>query len=269
MRDGIVTGEGVVVDARPAAFLTRGLALLIDLVALTVVVVALAWAMSGLALPAGYESPLIIAALVTVAVVVPTTNEALSRGLSLGKLALGIRVVRVDGGPITARHAFIRALVAVGETYLTAGSLALIVSLLNEKGRRLGDLLAGTYVVRDRGRSTVDVTLVMPPHLAAWARTADMRRLPDGLALAARQMLSRADRLAPAARERLGRSLAAEAEQFVAPGPPPGTHPETFLMAVLTERREREWASGQRAREAALEQATMIHRLPYGVPDPS
>ena len=66
MRDGIVTGEGVVVDARPAAFLTRGLALLIDLVALTVVVVALAWAMSGLALPAGYESPLIIAALASV-----------------------------------------------------------------------------------------------------------------------------------------------------------------------------------------------------------
>src|SRR5690606_23830574 len=38
VRDGIVTGEGVVVDARPAAFLTRGLALLLDLVLLTVVI---------------------------------------------------------------------------------------------------------------------------------------------------------------------------------------------------------------------------------------
>ena len=269
MRDGIVTGEGVVVDARPAAFLTRGLALLLDLVLLTVVVLLGVWMMSGVSLPTGYEGPIIIALLVTVTVVIPTTIETLTRGLSLGKLALGIRVVRMDGGPITVRHAFIRALVAVGETYLTSGALALTVSLLNEKGRRLGDLLAGTYVVRDRGRSTVDVTLVMPPQLAAWARTADMRRLPDGLALAARQMLSRAHRLAPAARERLGRSLAAETEQFVAPGPPPGTHPEAFLMAVLTERREREWASAQRTRDAALEQASMIHRLPYGIPDVS
>ena len=269
MRDGIVTGEGVVVDARPAAFLTRGLALLLDLLALAALATGAAWAMNGVPLPAGYEGPIAIALVVVVAVVVPTTIETLSRGLSLGKLALGIRVVRLDGGPITVRHAFVRALVAVGETYLTVGSLALVVSLLNDRGRRLGDLLAGTYVVRDRGRSTIDVVLVMPPQLAAWARTADMRRLPDGLALAARQMLARADRLAPAARERLGRSLAAETEQLVAPGPPPGTHPEAFLMAVLTERREREWASAQRTREAALEQAAMIHRLPYGVPDPA
>ncbi|MGP7959888.1 RDD family protein [Sanguibacter sp. A247] len=269
MRDGIVTGEGVVVDARPAAFLTRGLALLIDLLALTAVLLGAAWALSGLSLPTDYQSPLTIAAIVTLAVIIPTTIETLSRGLSIGKLALGIRVVRLDGGPITVRHAFVRALVAVGETYLTMGSLALVVSLLNSKGRRLGDLLAGTYVVRDRSRSTVDVTLAMPPHLASWARTADMRRLPDGLALAARQMLSRAERLAPDARTRLGGALASEVEQFVAPGPPPGTHPELFLMAVLTERREREWVTAQRTRDLALEQAAMLHRLPYGVPDPA
>lgn len=269
MRDGIVTGEGVVVDARPAAFVTRGLALLVDVVAVALVAGAALWALSGITVPAGFETPLAIVAMVLVLVVLPTTVETLTRGLSLGKLATGIRVVRTDGGPITVRHAFVRALVAVGETYLTAGALALVVSLLNEKGRRCGDLLAGTYVVRDRGGRSADVVLVMPPHLAVWARTADMRRLPDGLALAVRQMLARADRLAPDARVRLGQNLAAEVESFVAPGPPPGTPPEVFLMAVLAERREREWAAARRARDAAQEQAAMIHRLPYGVPDPS
>ena len=269
MRDGIVTGEGVVVDARPAAFLTRGLALLIDLLALGIVLLIGVGVFSLAPAIPGYEGPLMIAIIVTISIIVPTTIESLTRGRSLGKLAMGIRVVRIDGGPITVRHAFIRALVGFGELYLTAGSLALIVSLLNDKGRRLGDLLAGTYVVRDRGQDSVSVPLVMPPHLAAWARTADMRRLPDGLALAARQMLARAERLAPDARARLGQSLASEVEQFVAPGPPPGTHPEVFLIAVLTERREREWATAQRTRDLAQEQGAMIHRLPYGVPDPN
>src|SRR5699024_5265242 len=87
VRDGIVTGEGVVVDARPAAFLTRGLALLLDLVLLTVVVLLGVWMMSGVSLPTGYEGPIIIALLVTVMVVIPTAIETLTRGLSLGKLA--------------------------------------------------------------------------------------------------------------------------------------------------------------------------------------
>ena len=50
---------------------------------------------------------------VAVTVGVPTVVETLTRGRTLGKLALGLRVVRDDGGPITARHALTRALVGV------------------------------------------------------------------------------------------------------------------------------------------------------------
>src|SRR5690625_7837757 len=64
---------------------------------------------------------------------VPTLVETLTRGRSLGKLALGLQIVRDDGGPIRFRHAFIRALVGVGEIWLFGGMVAVIVSLLDRK----------------------------------------------------------------------------------------------------------------------------------------
>ncbi|WP_313662171.1 RDD family protein [Cellulosimicrobium cellulans] len=271
MRDGILIGEGVVLDARPASFVTRGLALFLDMLTLFVALFALLFATSGsLELVDPDFAPAIgIALAVLVMVVIPTTVETLSRGRSLGKLALGIRVVRDDGGPVRFRHAFLRALVGIGEIWLTLGSVALVASLTNDKGKRLGDMAAGTYAIRVRGGRPTLAPLVMPPYLAAWASHADMRRLPDGLALAARQFLARAGKLHPASRARLGQELAGQVERYVAPGPPPGTHPETFLLAVLAERRDRDWATAHRAQALAGEQAELLHRLPYSIPDPT
>ncbi|MFC8922728.1 RDD family protein [Cellulosimicrobium sp. NPDC057127] len=271
MRDGILIGEGVVLDARPASFLSRALGAAIDVATVVACLVALLVVTSqSLSFVDPDLAPaIVVAVLVLVTVVVPTTVETLSRGRSLGKLALGIRVVRDDGGPVRFRHAFLRALVGVGELWLTLGSVALIASLTNDRGKRLGDMAAGTYAIRVRGGRPTFAPLAMPPHLAGWAAHADMRRLPDGLALAARQLLARVDRLNPASRARLGRELAAQVERYVAPGPPPGTHPEAFLMAVLTERRDRDRVTAQRARALADEQAALLHRLPYSVPDPS
>lgn len=271
MREGIVIGEGVVLDARPASFATRGLALALDLLVVLVFFVATLFVLGASlgSLELDLVTAILIAFSVLVMVVIPTTVETLSRGRSLGKLALGIRVVRDDGGPVRFRHAFLRALVGVGEIWLTFGSVALVASLTNDKGKRLGDMAAGTYAIRVRGGRPTLAPLAMPPYLAAWAAHADMRRLPDGLALAARQFLGRADRLHPASRARLGQELAGQVERYVAPGPPPGTHPETFLLAVLTERRDRDRATAHRAQAAAREQAELLHRLPYSVPDPT
>lgn len=271
MSDEIVIGEGVALDARPASFATRTLAIVIDLIVLGVVATALILlAMTvGSRLDEAAGGALFIALTVLVLVVIPATVEALSRGRSLGKLAMGLRVVRDDGGPIRVRHAIVRALTGVLEIWMSSGAIALIASLIHPQGKRLGDLLAGTYVVRVRGGQKPLPPLIMPPELAAWARTADIRRLPDGLALAARQLLGRAHGLHPASRVRLGHQLAAEIERYVAPGPPAGTHPERFIAAVLAERRDREFAHATvRAQQAAAE-AVLLHRLPHAVPDPA
>jgi len=273
VQDGIVIGEGVVLDARPASFITRAMGALLDFLILLVVVVAalilgITWFAETLAVSQDAAVIIVSVLLAVLLVVVPVTIETLSRGRSVGKLACGIRVVRDDGGPVRFRHALVRALIGVLELWMTFGGVAAIASLANAKGKRLGDLAAGTYAVRVRGGRPPSAPVVMPQSLEAWARTADMRRLPDGLALAARQLLGRAARLAPESRAQLADDLAGRIEPYVAPGPPPGTHPEAFLHAVLSARRERELEAGLRERRRAEEQAELLHRLPYAVADP-
>ena len=270
MRDEILLGEGVIIDARPASFATRSVGAFIDITTLVVVawVLGVVVVMIGVQIDFAAFQALLLVFVITMLVVVPATVETLTRGRSLGKLAMGIRIVRDDGGPIRVRHAVIRALMGVLEIWITTGAVALISSLVHPQGKRLGDILAGTYAVRIRGGQRALPPVMMPPELARWAHHADIRRLPDGVALAARQFLGRAVGLHVGSRSRLGSELAAEIEQYVAPGPPVGTHPERFIAAVLAERRDREYSIAVRAARTAAAEAALVHRLPHAVPDP-
>jgi hypothetical protein len=172
---------------------------------------------------------------------VPVLVETLSRGRSLGKLALGLRVVRDDGGPVRFRHALTRGLAGVFVDFLlTLGVGAIVCSLLNERGKRVGDILAGTVVVRERAPAKSAPLPAVPPHLAAWATGLELSRLPPDLALAARSYLSRYPQLSPAVREQMGAKLGLEVAQVVTPAPPPGTPAWAYLAAVLSERGRRD-----------------------------
>ncbi len=269
--DGILTGEGVLLDARPTSAATRLLAALLDLVVLGAGIVIALVALGAVAPDVSEEAARIVGvvALATVMVVIPTTVDTLTRGRSLGKLAMGIRIVRDDGGPLVFRQSLVRALVGVVELWLTLGTVALICSIVHPQGKRVGDILAGTYAVRVRGAAKVRTPVLMPPPLAGWAHTADLGRLPDGLALSVRQFLGRAASLHPASRVQLGSQLTAEVQRYVHPLPPPGTHPEAFLAAVLAERRERETSARFRADQRGAAESSMLQRLPHGVPDPT
>jgi hypothetical protein len=79
----------------------------------------------------------------------------------------------------------------------------------------------------------------MPPELASWAATADVGRVPDDLALAARQFLVRAPQLDAGVRLSMSRRLAGDLGPWLAPQPPPASA-ERLLAAVVAERRRRE-----------------------------
>ena len=195
----VVTGEAVALELRPASFATRGLAVALDL-AVMLAAGILVGIVLGLTLPNVDEAAaraIGILALVGVLVGLPTTVETLTRGRSLGKLAAGLRVVRDDGGPVRLRHALVRALLAVFEIIVTFGSVALITSLANVRGKRLGDLLAGTFVLRERGAGTPPPLPPMPPELIAWAQQADLAAVPDGLAVGVRRFLDAAPACTP------------------------------------------------------------------------
>lgn len=250
--DGAVTSEAVEVELPVASVLHRIGSGLVDLLVLAVAGF-LATLLVGLVIDdvsLAVARTLLIVTVVVLVLGIPVASETVTRGKTVGKLVTGLRTVRDDGGPIAARHAIVRGLVGWVEIYLAQGTVALVAMLLTSRNRRLGDLAAGTYVINERQTMRMPVPTAMPGQLAGWASAADIAALPDSLALAVRQFLHRAPTLAPAARQVLGEDLARQVGRFVAPQPPPGHHPETFLAAVLADRRRRD---GERlAREARL-----------------
>jgi len=221
---------------------TRALAILIDLTIQWIALLTLLFLIgtTGFLIDEALLIALVLVMTVAVIAGYPITMETLTRGRTIGKLALGLRVVRDDGGPIRFRHALVRALFGVVEFWVTFGAVAVIASLLSASGKRLGDIFAGTVVVRERVPVHGGPIAAMPPQLASWASRLELARLPDDLALAARQFLARAPELAPDARDDMARRLADEVFRRVSPPPPPGISAPAYLAAVLAERRRRE-----------------------------
>lgn len=239
----MVTGEAVTLELGLAKLPSRVLAIVIDLVPLVVALLVLFFSTEAFisGLDQALATAIVLVILVGFLVGIPVLVESLTRGRSLGKLVMGIRVVRDDGGPIRFRHAVVRGLAGFFvDFYVTFGVGAVVCSLLNERGKRVGDLLAGTVVVRVRTPSLGRPLPPMPPQLAVWATALELSRLPDELALAARSFLTRSHQLSPQVRERMAASLASAFSQAVTPPPPMGTPAWAYLAAVLAERGRRE-----------------------------
>ena len=248
----LVNGEAVEVDVRPARVGSRALALIIDIavqVLFALVLIILIGIVSSM-LPVGLVDDAFMQAAVTVATIVvfivyPTIAETLTNGRSPGKRAMGLRVVRVDGGPIRLRHAFTRTLVGVAVEWpgllfppLT-WAVALTTMLFSAQGRRLGDQAAGTFVIHERSPAPWGWVPSMPPHLATWAAGLDLSGLDDQLALAARHYLARAAGIRQPHNGRFALGLAQEVSAKIAQAPPPGMPSWVYLTAVLAERRRR------------------------------
>lgn len=238
----ILTGEAVALDVQPVGFFLRALGCLIDvLIAIVLFILFLlasSWLVGANVLESTVVPILTIVVLVLITVALPTTVETVTRGRSLGRLAVGSRIVRIDGGAAGFRHAFIRALVGVIEIWFTLGAIAAVVGAFTPRAQRLGDLLAGTYAERTRTPALPDQHAPLPPMLAEWGAIADVARLPDRLARRIAQFTRSAPQLEPAARERLAASLAAEAARYVSPVP--AVEPAAFLYGVVAIRRDRE-----------------------------
>jgi uncharacterized RDD family membrane protein YckC len=280
----VVTGEAVVLEVPCARFPSRLLALVIDM-AIQVILLIILFLIVGLAAQNGLDAAsagaIGLVALVIVIVGYPAIWETLTRGASPGKYALGLRVVSDDGGPERFRQALVRALAAVVEIWLLLGFPALISSLLSDRGKRLGDLFAGTFVIQQRlpAKQNAAPLPVVPPELARWGAGLEMSGLTEQTAETARRYLARLPELTPAAQAELGQRIASAVSAQVSPPPPPGTPVTDYLSAVLVERRNREnarlaagpprlvldaWRPGPGAAEAAECEEEPPHQPPAG-----
>src|SRR5665213_434127 len=238
MTAGVVTGEAVRLDVRLSHWPSRLLAKLIDAVIQYIAFFILLLTVGRIAT----DSDVALEAAVTISIVVAVfvgynvVLETLWRGRTVGKAALGIRVVRDDGGPVRFRHALVRGIMWPLESW----GPALIASIISKRGKRFGDMLAGTIVVQERIPGRTAMPTPMPPQLAWWATTLDLSRFGDDIALACRQFLARQQELNPAARDAMGGQLVGAVMACTTPPPPPGTPGWAYLSAVLAERRRRE-----------------------------
>ncbi|AGM26982.1 RDD domain-containing protein [Mycobacteroides abscessus subsp. massiliense] len=236
----LVTGDAVVLDVKVAQLPVRVVSAFIDIFVQMIVlyggIFVVAFSLSQF--DAALTGALSIVYSVLALVGYPVLWEMATRGRSLGKMAMGLRVVSDDGGPERLRQAVIRALSAVVEIFMFMGAPAVIASLASAKGKRLGDIFAGTMVISERGPKLPPPPM-MPPQLAQWAQSLQLSGLTSDQADLARQFLNRAGQLAPHTRDQMLYQISTDVLASIAPPPPPGTPPQFMLAAVLAERHRR------------------------------
>ena len=159
--------------------------------------------------------------------------EMVSNGRSVGKGAMGLRVVRRSGMPIDLRNSVIRNVVRIADMLPGNYLVGLIAILISPSGERLGDHAAGTIVIRlDRPESAAEIdTSAIAPTLSL-SRQQLERIGPPELQLI-RATLRRIATLPP----ELGRPLLDEVAETVRArlelGELPGGDKLAFLRDVL------------------------------------
>lgn len=99
--------------------------------------------------------------------------ELVWNGQTPGKRAVGIRVLTVRGEPVTLVHSLVRNLVRIVDMLPTSYTIGVVCMLISKRSQRLGDIAAGTVVVRERKESVprtlapLDPALALPPQLAS------------------------------------------------------------------------------------------------------
>lgn len=145
----VLTPEKAVVSFKVAGVGSRAMAHVLDVCILTAVFIAMAVGFSQLAVIWGIE---VTAGLIGFAVSAGMflyfiLFEWLWNGITPGKKAMGVRVVSLDGTPITMRGAVYRNLLRPADFAPVLYFAGFIASFMNEKSQRLGDLAAGTLVI--------------------------------------------------------------------------------------------------------------------------
>ncbi len=255
------TPEGVSLSVVLAGLGSRFTAYLLDALFQGVALIVFALALGALVRNGGETSSLVASGAFALFAAVDLIGyfvvfDLLWSGRSPGKRITGLRVVRVGGGPVGFWSSILRnvlRLVDVLPSFYLVGSVLILATPRNQ---RLGDLDAGTVVVRQRtgavtamgarswadpgqwtapvggGRGWVPTSPagpgVVPAELAHW----DVSAVGPNEVMLAGMFLSNRHGYAPEARARLGIDLANRIWPLVA-GAPPTLAPEQFLEAVV------------------------------------
>ena len=234
----LVTPEAVVLELATAGIGSRLLAAVIDATiqgALGFAVVAgvVVVAASGARSPA-FAIAAFTAGAFLILLGYPAFFETVWRGRTPGKAAMGLRVVTTEGSPIRFRHAAVRSALGLVDFVMTSGAGAILSILVTRNDQRLGDLAAGTLVVRERTGATAPmaVSFPVPRGYEDYVGSLDVSPMTPEHYVAIRTFLLRAASLPPQVRAHLAAQFVAPLASRLRQTPPASMHPETFLACA-------------------------------------
>jgi uncharacterized RDD family membrane protein YckC len=235
----IVTPEGVEVDLVLAGLGSRFIARLLDTLVQFAIILPLAILQA--AAHVGWVTAIMVVLYFSAGFAYDVLFELFGSGRTIGKRAAGLRVVRSGGQSIDPLASLIRNVLRLIDflpsVYLV-GAISIIASRNNQ---RLGDLAAGTLVVRERngrtdaaGMSTWSRGTVPLEAVAGW----DVSTITPAELAAVRSFIDRRLSLAPDTRARFAYELAHRLGAKVS-GIPAGVHAEYVIEGVLVAKEHR------------------------------
>jgi uncharacterized RDD family membrane protein YckC len=235
-RTRIATPEGVELELVLAGLASRFMAEVVDVILILLIV----GAMIAVAALAGGTAGLVILSvavggLMMISVVFHVAFEVLAAGRTPGKRMNGLRVVMDGGEPVGLRASAVRNLVRLLEGPPLFYGPAIVSILATRRNQRLGDLAAGTLVVREprgsrrrrRDTTAAELHAITGVRLDQW----DVSAITQAELAAVRSFLARRASFSPDARRGLARDLAARLGPKVV-GPPPGIAAEALLEGI-------------------------------------
>ncbi|SKC73131.1 RDD family protein [Ohtaekwangia koreensis] len=139
------TTQNVFIQYPVASLGDRMLAMLIDSVIVIAYIILASYIMNKL----DVNSPAVVISMLAIPYTLyHVLFEIFMSGQSPGKRQMKIKVVRVDGTPATVGNFLMRWLLRIIEVQIMQGMIAIITIAMNGKGQRLGDIAAGTTVVK-------------------------------------------------------------------------------------------------------------------------
>ncbi|MES2276100.1 MAG: RDD family protein [Bacteroidota bacterium] len=161
----ITTSQNIDIDYEIAGLGERMLATLIDY-AIFILIALLCIILN--AITNGNDSKFIIGVFVIIYLVLyvfyDLVCEIFMNGQSIGKRSMKIKVISVDGGQASVGQYILRWIFRIVDFTLTGGACALISAAVSEKSQRVGDMVAGTTLIRTVARTQMDA-LAFVPHV--------------------------------------------------------------------------------------------------------
>ena len=195
----------------------RGFAALVDFILAALVFAGAAFAFSSLtgALGGGGQlSGLVLLLTLSLAWSYFVLLEWLWQGQTVGKRLYGLRVIRDDGAPAGFVAVLIRNLVRIIDFLPAFYGLGLLMIIFSSRSQRLGDLAAGTYVVR-APRPQLDYFSLRTVTPLGTGAAAETRALPGELQRLVREFVAREARLAAVDRMRVAHQIAERVRPYV------------------------------------------------------